>query len=87
MHQKVSSNSLVCGSLSQPYHFLPPPICRNVMGYTIEETVNLQRNLPLSLLIGVPIVTVGYLLVNMSYFAVLSYQEILNADAVALVSG
>ena len=55
------------------------------MNYTIEETKNLGRNLPLSLLIGIPIVTVCYLLVNISYFAVLSYEEILKADAVALV--
>ena len=58
---------------------------RNVMNYTIEETRNLGRNLPLSVMIGVPIVAVCYALVNISYFAVLSYDEILTAEAIALV--
>lgn len=45
----------------------------------------LSRNLPLSLLIGIPIVTLSYVLVNVSYFAILSYDEILSAKTVALV--
>lgn len=55
------------------------------MNYTIEETKNLGRTFPLSLMIGIPIVATCYLLVNISYFAVLSYDEILKAEAVALV--
>lgn len=55
------------------------------MNYTIEETSNLHRTLPLSLTIGIPIVAVSYTLVNMAYFAVLSYEQILQAEAVALV--
>ena len=60
-------------------------LCRNVMNYTIEETANLQRTLPLSLLIGIPIVAVCYISVNTAYFAVLSYEQILHAEAVAMV--
>ena len=41
----------------------------------------------MSVYIGVAIVTVSYLMVNISYFAVLSLQEITFAIAVALVSG
>lgn len=55
------------------------------MNYTIEETSNLHRTLPLSLTIGIPIVAVSYTLVNIAYFAVLSYEQILQAEAVALV--
>lgn len=43
------------------------------------------RTLPLSLLIGIPIVTLSYLVVNLSFFATLSYEQILQSDAVALV--
>lgn len=55
------------------------------MNYTIEETKNVKKILPLSILIGIPLVAASYLLVNVSYFSVLSYEEILNAEAVALV--
>ena len=44
------------------------------------------RTLPLSVYIGVAIVTVSYLVVNVSFFAVLSYDQIESAIAVALVS-
>jgi L-type amino acid transporter 9 len=56
------------------------------MNYTIEETKNLSHTLPLSVMIGIPIVAVCYVLVNVSYFAILSYDEILKSEAVALVS-
>ncbi len=42
--------------------------------------------MPLSLLIGIPIVTLSYILVNISFFAILSYDEVLNSETVALVS-
>ena len=37
-------------------------------------------------MIGVPIVSVCYLLINISFFVVLSYDQIKSAEAVALVS-
>ena len=42
--------------------------------------------MPIALLIGVPLVAVCYLLVNIAFFIVLSYEDILRAEAVALVS-
>ena len=42
--------------------------------------------MPIALLFGVPLVAVCYLLVNVAFFIVLSYEEILKAEAVALVS-
>ena len=44
------------------------------------------RNLPLAIMIGIPLVTVLYLLVNISYFTVMSVDELLNSPAVAVVS-
>lgn len=44
------------------------------------------RNLPRSILIGMPVVVILYLLVNISYFSVMSVAEVLESPAVALVS-
>ena len=44
------------------------------------------RTMPLAIYIGVSIVTVCYLLVNISFFAVLTYEQIESVKAVALVS-
>ena len=42
--------------------------------------------MPIALFVGVPLVALCYLSVNVAFFIVLSYDEILNAEAVALVS-
>ena len=44
------------------------------------------RNLPKAIIISLPSVTIIYVLANISYFAVLESTEILNSDAVAIVS-
>lgn len=59
----------------------------NAMNYAIEETKDVKRTLPLSLLIGIPIVAISYMLVNLAFFATLSYEQILQSDAVALPFG
>ena len=43
--------------------------------------------MPLSIYIGVSIVMISYCLVNISFFAVLTYEQISSAVAVALVRG
>lgn len=43
------------------------------------------RNLPLTIWIGIPLVTSCYLLVNIGYFTVLTPQEVLDSEAVAVV--
>lgn len=45
-----------------------------------------NRNLPLAIIYGIPIVTLCYVLVNISYLTVMSPTEILQSDAVAVVS-
>ncbi|XP_072037627.1 b(0,+)-type amino acid transporter 1-like [Amphiura filiformis] len=40
-------------------------------------------NLPLSIIIGIPLVTIVYVLTNISYFAVLTPEELLLSDGVA----
>ena len=54
--------------------------------YVTEEIINPKRNLPLSILIAIPMVTVCYLLVNVSYLTVMSPSEMMISDAVAVVS-
>ena len=44
------------------------------------------RDLPLSILIGIPLVTVCYVLVNIAYLAVLTPAEVMESSAVAVVS-
>ncbi|XP_072019831.1 b(0,+)-type amino acid transporter 1-like [Amphiura filiformis] len=56
----------------------------NGLTYITEELINPYRNLPLAILIGVPIVTVVYILTNIAYFTVLSPAELLQSDAVAV---
>ena len=56
------------------------------MNYVTEEIVNPKRNLPLSIIIAIPMVTICYLLVNISYLAVMSPSEMMISEAVAVVS-
>lgn len=55
----------------------------NNLNYVTEELRNPKRNLPLSIVLSVVILTVVYLLVNVSYLSVLSKDELLRSDAVA----
>jgi amino acid transporter len=44
------------------------------------------RNLPRSIIIGIPLVTLCYAFINVSYLAVLSATEMIQSEAVAVVS-
>ncbi|XP_030830924.1 b(0,+)-type amino acid transporter 1 isoform X2 [Strongylocentrotus purpuratus] len=56
----------------------------NHLNFVSEELVNPTRNLPLAIGIGIPLVALFYLLVNVSYFTVMSPQELLSSNAVAV---
>ncbi|XP_072024711.1 cystine/glutamate transporter-like [Amphiura filiformis] len=49
-----------------------------------EEIQNPSRNLPLGVIISMAIVTAIYVTVNVAYFTVISPQELLNSEAVAV---
>ncbi|XP_076988376.1 B(0,+)-type amino acid transporter 1 isoform X2 [Tamandua tetradactyla] len=59
----------------------------NQLNYITEELRNPFRNLPLSIIIGIPLVTVCYILMNVSYFTVMTTTELLQSQAVAVTFG
>ncbi|XP_036366099.1 b(0,+)-type amino acid transporter 1-like [Octopus sinensis] len=56
----------------------------NSLNYAIEELKNPYRNLPLAIIIGIPLVTALNILTNVSYLAVMTKRELLQS---AIVGG
>lgn len=56
----------------------------NYLNYLTEEVKNPYRNLPLAISIAIPLITGIYILANIAYFAVLTEDELMQSDAVAL---
>uniref|UniRef100_A0A452HEC4 b(0,+)-type amino acid transporter 1 n=1 Tax=Gopherus agassizii TaxID=38772 RepID=A0A452HEC4_9SAUR len=59
----------------------------NQLNYITEELKNPYRNLPLSIIIGIPLVSVCYVLINISYFTIMTSTELLQSQAVAVTFG
>lgn len=57
----------------------------NNLNYVTEEIKNPSKNLPRSIMIGIPLVTLCYALINVSYLAVMSPTEMIESEAVAVV--
>ncbi|XP_046445224.1 large neutral amino acids transporter small subunit 1-like [Daphnia pulex] len=59
----------------------------NYLNFVIDELQDPYRNLPLAIFIAMPIVTLFYVLANLSYFVVISPTEIIASHAVAVTFG
>ncbi|XP_043937820.1 B(0,+)-type amino acid transporter 1 [Protopterus annectens] len=59
----------------------------NQLNFITEELRNPYRNLPLAIIIGIPLVTVCYIMVNTAYFTVMTAEELLQSPAVAVTFG
>ncbi|CAJ0955466.1 unnamed protein product [Ranitomeya imitator] len=58
----------------------------NQLNYITEELKNPYRNLPLAIILGIPLVMACYLLVNISYYTVMTPTELLQSPAVAVLT-
>ncbi|XP_012678924.2 cystine/glutamate transporter [Clupea harengus] len=54
------------------------------LNYVTEEVINPNRNIPLAIILSMVTVTVCYVLVNVAYYTVMSADDLLMSDAVAL---
>ncbi|XP_056135113.1 b(0,+)-type amino acid transporter 1 [Lampris incognitus] len=59
----------------------------NQLNFITEELKDPYRNMPLSILIGIPLVSVCYVMVNVAYFTVITTTELLQSPAVAVTFG
>ncbi|KAK2843632.1 hypothetical protein Q7C36_011847 [Tachysurus vachellii] len=57
------------------------------LNFVLEEVKNPEVNLPRALMIAIPMVTILYLLVNISYLAVMTPREMMTSSAVAVTWG
>ncbi|KAM9432517.1 b(0,+)-type amino acid transporter 1 isoform 4-T4 [Salvelinus alpinus] len=59
----------------------------NTLNYVTEELKRPEVNLPRAVIIAIPMVTILYLLVNVSYLAAMTPRELMSSNAVAVTWG
>lgn len=58
---------------------------RNYLNFMTEELRDPYKNLPRAIYISLPLVTIIYVFANMAYCAVLTPQQMIASDAIAVV--
>ncbi|XP_032796400.2 b(0,+)-type amino acid transporter 1 isoform X2 [Daphnia magna] len=56
----------------------------NNLNFITEELKDPYRNLPLAIIIAIPLTTICYVLINVSYLTVLTPEQIISSDVVAV---
>ncbi|CAL4075380.1 unnamed protein product [Meganyctiphanes norvegica] len=59
----------------------------NCLNFVVEELIDPYKNLPRAILISMPVICSIYFFTNVAYFAVLTKEEIMSSDAVAVSFG
>ncbi|CAG7734463.1 unnamed protein product [Allacma fusca] len=59
----------------------------NNLNYATEEIKNPDKNLPRSIMLGIPLVTVCYVFINIAYLFVMTPDEMIASEAVAVTFG
>lgn len=57
---------------------------RNYLNFIIEELIDPVKNLPRAIGISCALVTIVYVLANVSFYTILSPEEVLGSSAVAV---
>ncbi|XP_077122789.1 cystine/glutamate transporter-like [Ranitomeya variabilis] len=52
--------------------------------FVTEEVINPERNIPITVIVSLIVVTICYLLTNVSYYTILTTSEVLTSEAVAM---
>lgn len=59
----------------------------NNLNYVTEELINPSVNVPRSIVISIPLVTICYVMMNIAYLAVMTPAEMIESSAVAMTFG
>lgn len=62
-------------------------ICRSALNAATEELKEPHKNMPRAIVLSITSITLIYILANAAYFAVLTKDEILASDAIAVLFG
>lgn len=67
-----------------PISYMNYLLCRNYLNFIIEELQDPVRNLPRAIAISCSLVTVVYFFTNVAFYTILSPEEVLGSEAVAV---